>query len=166
LEVFVSVTRICFVCLGNIVRSPLGENVFKHLAQQAGVADHYEVDSAGTGSWHVGESPDKRMRRVAAQRGINYDGRARQLKQSDLDKFDLFIAMDTENRSNLLRLARSEEDSARIRLMREFDPQAGPNQSVPDPYYGGIDGFEKVFTIVERSCQGLLDSLESGRVKK
>lgn len=160
-----SVTRICFVCLGNIVRSPLGENIFKHLAQQAGVADRYEVDSAGTGSWHVGESPDRRMRRVADQNGLKYDGRARQFKQGDFDKFDLIIAMDTENRTNLLRLAHTEQDSARIRLMREFDPQAGPNPSVPDPYYGGIDGFEKVFTIVERSCQGLLDSLESSRTK-
>ncbi len=126
LEVFVSYTRICFVCLGNIVRSPLGENMFKHLAQQAGVADRYEVDSAGTGSWHVGESPDRRMRRVAAQHDLEYDGRARQFQKSDFEKFDLIIAMDTENRANLQRLASSAQDSAKIQLMREFDPQAGP----------------------------------------
>ena len=161
-----SVTRICFVCLGNIVRSPLGENMFKHLAQQAGVADHYEVDSAGTGSWHVGELPDRRMRRVAAQHSLNYDGHSRQFQRDDFDKFDFFIAMDVENRANLLRLARSKQESAKIWLMREFDPQPGPNPSVPDPYYGGIDGFEKVYAIIERSCQGLLDALESGRVKK
>ena len=166
MEVFVSITRICFVCLGNIVRSPLGENIFKHLAQQTGVADHYQVDSAGTGSWHVGEAPDQRMRRVAAKHGLIYNGRARQFRQSDFDKFDLIIAMDTENRTNLLRLAHSEQDADKIQLMRNFDPQAGPNQSVPDPYYGGIDGFEEVFAIVERSCQGLLDSLENNRAKQ
>ena len=129
-----STTNICFVCLGNIVRSPLGENMFKHLARQSGVSDHYQVDSAGTGSWHVGEAPDQRMRRVAAQHGLTYDGRSRQFKQGDFDKFDLIIAMDTENRANLRRLARSTRDSAKIQLMREFDPQAGPNSSVPDPY--------------------------------
>lgn len=156
------ITRICFVCLGNIVRSPLGENMFRHLAQQAGVGERYEVDSAGTGSWHVGESPDRRMRQVAAKRGFKYDGRARQFRQSDFNKFDLIIAMDADNRANLRRLASSANDEAKIHLMREFDPQGGPNAPVPDPYYGGIDGFEKVYDIVERSCQGLLDSLERG----
>jgi protein-tyrosine phosphatase len=140
--------------------------MFKHLAQQSGVADHYQVDSAGTGSWHVGESPDQRMRRVAAKHGLKYDGRARQFRPNDFDKFDLIIAMDTENRANLLRLAHSKQDAAKIQLMRKFDPQAGSNQSVPDPYYGGIDGFEEVFAIVERSCQGLLDSLEENRARQ
>ena len=160
-----SVTRICFVCLGNIVRSPLGENLFKHLAQQAGVADQYEVDSAGTGSWHVGESPDRRMRQVAAQYGLKYDGRARQFRQNDFDDFDLIIAMDTENRAHLRHLCRSAQDTAKIHLMREFDPQPDPNLSVPDPYYGGIDGFEKVYRIVERSCQGLLEAMEKGKLQ-
>lgn len=158
------VTRICFVCLGNIVRSPLGENMFRHLAQQAGVGERYEVDSAGTGSWHVGEPPDRRMRQVAARRGFNYDGQARQFRQSDFDRFDLIIAMDTDNRANLRRLARNITDEAKIRLMREFDPQGGPNAPVPDPYYGGIDGFENVYDIVERSCQGLLDALEEKKL--
>lgn len=158
------IARICFVCLGNIVRSPLGENIFKHLAKRAGVAERYEVDSAGTGAWHVGESPDRRMRQVAARRGFKYDGRARQFKQSDFGKFDLIIAMDTENRANLRRLARSVNDEAKIRLMREFDPQGNPFDSVPDPYYGGIDGFEHVYDIVERSCQGLLEALEEDRL--
>jgi protein-tyrosine phosphatase len=166
LEVLVSITKVCFVCLGNIVRSPLGENMFKHLAQQSGVADHYQIDSAGTSSWHVGEPPDQRMRRVAAKHGLKYDGRARQFRQSDFDKFDLIIAMDIENRANLRRLAHSKQDSAKIQLMRDFDPQASPNQSVPDPYYGGIDGFEEVFAIVERSCQGLLRSLENDRANQ
>jgi len=155
------ITRICFVCLGNIVRSPLAENMFRHLAEQMEVGAKYEVDSAGTGSWHVGESPDWRMRQVAAQRGFNYDGRARQFRQSDFQEFDLIIAMDTENRANLRRLAQNTQEEAKIHLMREFDPNAAPNAPVPDPYYGGIDGFENVYDIVERSCQGLLDALEN-----
>jgi protein-tyrosine phosphatase len=163
-KVLSGVTRICFVCLGNIVRSPLGENMFRYLAQQAGVGERYEVDSAGTGAWHVGESPDRRMQQVAARRGFRYDGRARQFQQSDFDEFDLIIAMDTENRANLRRLARTSEDEAKIHLMRAFDPYGGPRAAVPDPYYGGIDGFEEVYDIVERSCQGLLAALENGEL--
>jgi protein-tyrosine phosphatase len=138
--------------------------MFRHLAEKTGVADHYEVDSAGTGAWHVGESPDRRMRQVAARRGFKYDGRARQFKQSDFDKFDLIIAMDTQNRANLRSLARSREDESKIHLMREFDSLGRPNDSVPDPYYGGIDGFENVYDIVERACQGLLEALEEGQL--
>ena len=156
--------RICFVCLGNIVRSPFAENMFKYLAEQAGVEHHYEVNSAGTGSWHVGETPDRRMRQVAARHGFRYDGRARQFLQKDLDDFDLIIAMDTQNRSSLQRLARTPEQEAKIHLMREFDPESSPDAAVPDPYYGGIDGFEEVYQIVKRSCQGLLDTLESGEL--
>jgi len=151
--------RILFVCLGNIVRSPLAENMFRHLAEQAGLADRYEVDSAGTGGWHVGERPDRRMRQVAARHGFRYDGRARQFQQSDFDHFDLIIAMDAQNRADLRRLARSPEDEAKIHTLREFDPHGGPTAPVPDPYYGGIDGFEEVYTIVERSCRALLDAL-------
>ncbi|HIE58298.1 MAG TPA: low molecular weight phosphotyrosine protein phosphatase [Anaerolineales bacterium] len=151
--------RILFVCLGNIVRSPLAENMFRHLAEQAGLADRYEVDSAGTGGWHVGERPDRRMRQVAARHGFRYDGRARQFQRSDFDHFDLIIAMDAQNRADLRRLARSPEDEAKIHTLREFDPHGGPTAPVPDPYYGGIDGFEEVYTIVERSCRALLDAL-------
>jgi protein-tyrosine phosphatase len=152
-------TRILFVCLGNIVRSPLAENMFRHLADQAGLAGRYEVDSAGTGAWHVGESPDSRMRRVAAQGGLVYDGRARQFSARDFKRFDLIIAMDQDNRANLIYQARTQADKDKIRLMREFDPQGGPQAEVPDPYYGGLRGFETVFDIVERSCRGLLESL-------
>jgi len=157
-------TKICFVCLGNIVRSPLAENMFRHLTLEAKLAHKYDVDSAGTSGWHVGEQPDRRMRRVAAGHGFKYDGRARQFKQRDFEEFDLVIAMDSDNRANLSRLARSEEERAKIHLMREFDPQGSPTEPVPDPYYGGIDGFEEVFQIVKRSCQGMLDALESGQL--
>ena len=144
------------------MRSPLAENIFKHLAESAGLDSKYEVDSAGTGSWHVGERPDSRMRRVAEQHGIKNDGRARQFKREDLDRFDLIVAMDTSNRAALMRLTHSPEQQEKIHLPREFDPFGGENAAVPDPYYGGIEGFEEVYKIVDRSCQGLLTSLEDG----
>jgi protein-tyrosine phosphatase len=150
-------TRILFVCLGNIVRSPLGENMLLHLATQRGAAAQFETDSAGTAAYHIGESPDRRMREVASQRGLVYDGRARQFSARDFSRFDLIIAMDTSNRQNILRLAKSETDRAKVHLMREYDPEGG--ESVPDPYYGGIEGFQNVYDIVERSCGGLLDDL-------
>jgi protein-tyrosine phosphatase len=148
--------------LGNIIRSPLAEGMFRHFAQQAGVDHKYELDSAGTGSWHVGERPDSRMRRVAASHGLRYDGRSRQIRRQDLTNFDLIIAMDLENKSALQRLAHSPEGTGRIHLLREFDPYGGENAAVPDPYYGGIDGFEETYRIVERSCKALLEKLESG----
>jgi protein-tyrosine phosphatase len=138
--------------------------MFNHLSRQAGIASRYQVASAGTGNWHVGESPDPRMRRVAAKHGLKYDGRARQFRQSDFDKYDLIIAMDMENSENLHRIGRNLKDASKIYLMREFDPQVGSDLSVPDPYYGGIDGFENVYAIVERSCKGLLDALEKGKL--
>jgi protein-tyrosine phosphatase len=156
------VTRLCFVCLGNIVRSPLAEKLFIHLAEEAGLAHKYEVDSAGTSSWHSGERPDSRMRRVAANHGFKYDGRSRQFQFEDFERFDLIIAMDAANRDTLVRLAGTPEYQDKVRMMREFDPLGDSGASVPDPYYGGIDGFEKTYTIVARSCQGLLDRLEAG----
>jgi protein-tyrosine phosphatase len=155
--------RICFVCLGNIVRSPLAENYFRQLVDEAGVGEKYLVESAGTGNWHVGDPPDPRMRKVAATRGLLYSGRARHFKPGDFDRYDLIIAMDASNRSNLVRQSRSAGDGEKIRLLREFDPFADPGASVPDPYYGGIEGFEKVFEIIERSCHNLLEALESGQ---
>lgn len=153
--------RICFVCLGNIVRSPLAEHMFLTLAKEAGVAQKYEVDSAGTSAYHVGESPDPRMRRVARGHGLIYDGSSRQFRRNDFKNFDLIIAMDTQNRRDLRRLAFSVEDGEKVHLMREFDPQGVPNAGVPDPYYGrGSEGFEEVYQIVERSCRGLLEYLE------
>lgn len=151
--------KLCFVCLGNIVRSPLAEAIFYQQAVQAGVVDQFEADSAGTGDWHIGEAPDGRMRRVAARHGLIYDHRARQIKPQDLDRFDWILAMDRDNRDDLLGLARTPEQRNKIRLLREFDPQGGVQASVPDPYYGGLDGFEEVYLMLERSVEGLLASL-------
>lgn len=160
----VPVKRICFVCLGNIVRSPLAENLFKHLAARDGVGEKYLVDSAGTGPWHVGESPDTRMRRVAARHGLSYNGRARQFQPADFELFDLILAMDCENYNELIHLARREPQREKVHLLREFDPLGGVNSSVPDPYYGNVDSFEEVFSMIERSCRGLLGALERGNL--
>ena len=157
-------TRILFVCLGNIVRSPLAENMFAHVAEQAGLGDRYDVDSAGTGGWHVGDAPDARMRQVAAQRGFEYSGRARQFSASDYDRFDLVIGMDASNKQDLLRQARLQTDRDKVHLLREWDPEGGRDDPVPDPYYGGREGFELAYDLVERSCVGLLAWLESDPV--
>lgn len=154
--------RILFVCLGNIVRSPLAENLFRHLAQEAGAEDRYDVDSAGTAAYHVGDSPDPRMRKVAAEHGLVYDGSGRQVQTEDFYNFDLIVAMDESNRDNLLALAPKADLKSKVRMMREFDPEAEGDMQVPDPYYGGIDGFEHVYQLVQRSSAELLRQLESG----
>ena len=158
------VASICFVCLGNIVRSPLAENLFIYQAEKIGVAEEYQVDSAGLSAWHLGESPDSRMRRVAARHGIRYDGSARQFLRDDFDRFDLIIAMDSENYRELSMMARTPEQQEKIHLLREFDPLGGVDRSVPDPYYEGQLAFEEVFFIVERSVRGLLLNLEGDKV--
>jgi protein-tyrosine phosphatase len=157
--------RILFVCLGNIIRSPLAEHIFIHLARQHGVGERYSTESAGMGSYHVGESPDPRMRRVASEFGLNYDGRARQFSPVDYDRFDLIIPMDLDNQADLFKLTRNQKDEKKIITLRTFDPQGGPSDGVPDPYYGGVDGFYDTYKVVERSCQGLLDALEAGEVE-
>ena len=156
--------HILFVCLGNIVRSPLAENLFRDLAEKRGVGKKYRVDSGGTGAWHIGERPDPRMRKVAASHGLNYSGRARKVEKHDFDRFDLIIAMDHENKDDLRRRAPTPDAERKIRLLREFDPQGSPNMPVPDPYYGGIEGFENVYQIILRSCENLLDTLERGMI--
>lgn len=155
--------RICFVCQGNIIRSPLAEHIFLQLADERGVVDKYLVDSAGTIAYHTGERPDKRMRQVAAERGLVYSGRAKQFKRDDFARFDLIIAMDKANRQSLQSWTVTTEQDNKIHLMREFDSQGGPNLDVPDPYYGGPDGFISTYEIVKRSCEGLMEELEGGQ---
>ncbi len=158
--------RILFVCLGNIIRSPLAAALFRKMAQERGVAHKYEVDSAGLGPWHVGEPADPRMRRVAARHGVVYDEhRARLFRKDDLETFDLILVMDRDNWARIMSIASlNPEHRAKIRLLREFDPEGGPNAEVPDPYYNGVEDFERVYRIVERSVAGLLDALEAQRV--
>lgn len=158
-------TKVLFVCLGNIIRSPLAARLFEHAVGEAGLADKYEVDSAGTADYHVGQEPDVRMVRTAARRGFHYTNRGRQFKAGDLDTFDVIVAMDLENQADIERLSRTRAQRAKIHLLREFDPQAHGAIAVPDPWYGGPSGFEDVYDIIERSVQGLLDSLENGKLK-
>jgi protein-tyrosine phosphatase len=151
------VTRILFVCLGNICRSPAAEGVFAHLATGAGCADQFEIDSAGTGAWHVGEPADARMRAAAQRRGITLTSVARKVNATDFSRFDHILAMDSENLAALRRLAPAEHRH-KIRLYRDLDSEA-PGEDVPDPYYGGDTGFEEVLDIVTRAGTALLAEL-------
>jgi protein-tyrosine phosphatase len=155
-------TSVLFVCLGNICRSPLAEGVFRGLAEGRGLGARYAVDSAGTGAWHVGDAPDARSIAVARKNGVRLTGAARQVDAADLEDFDYVIAMDRENLRDLRALERELGGTARIHLLREFDPDPG-DQQVPDPYYGGDDGFDRVYAMVLRACEGLLDVLEERR---
>ena len=155
--------RVLFVCLGNICRSPLAEGVFLHLAKEAGVADRFEVDSAGTGDWHVGERPDKRATAVAEKHGVLLPSRARQVSPADFDRFDHIVAMDRENMWDLERMAKFKTGArAKIHLLRVDDPdraEGDDRHDVPDPYYGGPSGFDAVYEMVHRSCKALLERL-------
>lgn len=147
--------RILFVCLGNICRSPTAEGVMARLVAEAGLAGRIEIDSAGTGAWHIGELPDPRTREAARRRGIELSHRARQLRREDLERFDLLVAMDAENLRHMQRLA-GPRPRVELRLLRSFDPTAPVGAIVPDPYAGGAAGFEEVLDICERACAGLL----------
>jgi protein-tyrosine phosphatase len=155
-------TSVLFVCLGNICRSPLAEGVFRHLVRERGLEDHYEIDSAGTGSWHVGAPPDTRSADVARKNGVALDGEARQVRPSDLASYDWVIAMDQENLRDLEGLRARHNGSAHVQLLRDFDPDPGDRQ-VPDPYYGGPGGFDHVYALVRRSAEAFLDHLERER---
>jgi protein-tyrosine phosphatase len=155
------VTRILFVCMGNICRSPTAEGVMRHLAQEAGLEDEIVIDSAGTGGWHAGDPPDRRATDAARRRGMTLDGAARQITVDDFEDFDLLLAMDRENLVGIRAIAPDEEAAAKARLLREFDPASAgaPDLDVPDPYYGGPQGFETVLDQVEAACRGLLDEI-------
>ena len=143
-------TRLLFVCMGNICRSPSAEAVMRHLVAGAGLQDAIEVDSAGTGGWHAGARPDRRATAAARSRGIVLDGAARQVTARDFHDFDLLLAMDEDNLRDLLALAPSGTEH-KVRKLAAVD--------VPDPYYGGELGFETVLDIVTDACAGLLDEL-------
>ncbi len=157
--------KVCFVCLGNICRSPTAEGVFQHLVNREGLSAFFEIDSAGTGAWHVGEPANSKSRNVAEQNGITLKSKARIFEYSDLEYYDLIIAMDSDNLHNLHRLDRQKKYNNKILLLREFDPVSG-DKEVPDPYYGGIYGFELVFDIVMRSCEVLIEQIRPYIVNK
>jgi protein-tyrosine phosphatase len=151
--------KICFVCLGNICRSPTAEGIFQHLINERGLENYFEVDSAGTSAYHLGESANSKSQRTAQKHGITLHSKARQFDASDLDYYDLILAMDNENLKNVRQMANGNHDN-KVGRMRDFDPNPGDGE-VPDPYYGGPEGFENVFQIVKRSCENLLDELEN-----
>ncbi len=147
--------RLLFICLGNICRSPLAEGIFLHKANARGVAEQFTIDSAGTGGWHVGDPPDPRAREVAERHGVRLVSRGRQIEPGDTDRFDLLLCMDRDNYRKVERLGARPDQ---IHLMLEFLPEDSPHE-VPDPYYGGDDGFDHVFDLLDRSCENLLDQL-------
>lgn len=150
-------TRVLFVCLGNICRSPLAEGVFASMAEARGLGDRFRVDSAGTAGYHVGEQADRRSIAVASDHGVRLTGRARQVSRRDVEEPGVVVAMDRSNRRSLERM-RGQRGKAEIVLMRDYDSEAD-SPDVPDPYYGGPDGFGEVYSILERSCASLLDEL-------
>jgi len=152
---------LCFVCLGNICRSPTAEGVFAKLVTEAGLRDQITIDSAGTGAWHKGELADKRARQEASRRGMTLDSVARQFQAEDFDRFDLLIAMDRSNVGDLEALARTAEQRAKIRLFRSFDPLSPNDSEIPDPYYGDADGFARVFDLCTAAGGGLLAYVRS-----
>lgn len=146
--------RVLMVCLGNICRSPLAEGILKHKVYQRGL--QWQVDSAGTGAWHVGEQPDPRSIDVAQRFGIDItDQRARQFDPQDFERFDLILAMDRQILRQLQQMATHPEHRRKIRLLLDV-VHPGQGQEVPDPYYGGSEGFEKVFRLIDTACDRLL----------
>ncbi|HEV7919059.1 MAG TPA: low molecular weight protein-tyrosine-phosphatase [Solirubrobacterales bacterium] len=152
--------KLLFVCLGNICRSPTAEAVMRHLVEEAGITDEVEIESAGTGSWHIGHEPDERSAAAAAARGIEMTGKARQVSEADFYHYDLVLAMDGMNFEDLVALAPDAEAESKVHLLREFDPESTDGDlDVPDPYYGGARGFDDVLDMVDAACRGLLDQV-------
>ncbi|MFD9368641.1 low molecular weight protein-tyrosine-phosphatase [Streptomyces sp. NPDC060020] len=155
-----STYRVCFVCTGNICRSPMAESVFRAHVTRAGLDGLVEVDSAGTGGWHEGDGADPRTVSVLEAAGYEQDHRARQFHASWFERLDLVIALDAGHLRDLRALAPTPQHAARIRLLRSYDPAATAAEAdVPDPYYGSLDGFEECLELVEAASPGLLDAV-------
>jgi protein-tyrosine phosphatase len=137
------------------------------LVDRDGLEDEIEMDSAGTGAWHVGSAPDARASAAAAARGVVLEGQARKVTEEDFEEFDLILAMDGSNLHDLKLLAGDEEQRAKVRLLREFDPASagGSDLDVPDPYYGGESGFADVFELVQAACEGLIEQIRAGEIR-
>jgi protein-tyrosine phosphatase len=152
--------RLCFVCLGNICRSPTAEGIMHDLVDGADLTHAIALDSAGTGAYHVGEQADPRSRSTAANRGVTLRSISRQFVSSDFEEFDYVLAMDKENLLNLESISESAGSTDSLFLFRSFDPESPRGADVPDPYYGGPNGFDDVFDICEAACRGLLEHIQ------
>lgn len=148
--------RLCFVCLGNICRSPTAAGVMRHLIRAAKLDSVIEVESAGTSGYHQGDAPDARARAAGSRRSIEINGAARQFERADFARFDYVLAMDRENFEHLARIAPADA-AGKLFLLRRFDPAAPQGAAVPDPYYGGDAEFDEVLELCVAACQGLLE---------
>jgi protein-tyrosine phosphatase len=155
--------RLCFVCLGNICRSPIGEGVMRHLIEDAGLSAIMEVDSAGTAGYHSGEPPDARARAAGRRFAVEVGGRARQFKAADFERFDYVLAMDRTNFEDLADLATDPASRRKLHLLRSFDGASPEGASVPDPYYGDDEDFDDVVRICLAACAPLLERLRAER---
>ena len=155
--------RVLFVCLGNICRSPAAEGVMRAVVERNDASDKWTIDSAGTGGWHVGDLPDKRMRVHAIRRGYDLTHICRQVKSTDFDNFDIIIGMDDNNISDLKRLAPTVEDECKIVPMADFVDKAMRCHAIPDPYYEGAEGFELVLDLLESACENLFRQVNSDK---
>ncbi|WP_423833544.1 low molecular weight protein-tyrosine-phosphatase [Streptomyces manipurensis] len=152
--------RVCFVCTGNICRSPMAESVFRAHVSDAGLDALVEVDSAGTGGWHEGDGADPRAVSVLEAAGYEQDHRARRFRSSWFERLDLVIALDSGHLRDLRALAPTLQDAAKVRLLRSYDPSATAAEAdVPDPYYGSLEGFEECLELVEAASPGLLQAV-------
>lgn len=148
--------KILFVCMGNICRSPVAEGVFRRMLEDAGLADKVYVDSAGTHAHQEGCAPDKRSQATAGQRGVNLNKlRARRIAAEDFDIFDYLLVMDRDNLEHLLALCSAPEHQSKVQLLMDYAPHL-PEREVPDPYYSGLNGFERVMDLIEEATEGLL----------
>ena len=152
--------RVCFVCTGNICRSPMAESVFRTRVTEAGLDDLVEVGSAGTGGWHEGEGADPRTVAVLEKNGYDSDHTARRFEPSWFSRHDLVIALDSGHLQALRRLAPCPEEAAKVQLLRSYDLTAGDDLDVPDPYYGGVADFEECLAMVEAASTGLLAAVK------
>lgn len=151
--------RILFVCLGNICRSPLAEGIFRKHVEAAGLGDRFDIDSAGTGDWHIGEAPDKRAQATAHSKGLDISGlRGRQFSVEDFSRFDRIVVMDSANHRDVSKLAANDEQAGRVEFLLDY-AEDSDGIDVPDPYFGGDDGFEHVYALIDGACQNLLTSL-------
>ena len=153
--------EVCFVCLGNICRSPLAQGVFEKCVRDEGLQDQILIASAGTGDWHIGSPPDTRMQETANKYGVQLNSRGQQFQSVDFYKFDLILAMDDHNLSILEQMCPDPEKAGNLKLFRSFDPESNGDLNVPDPYYGGGKGFEIVYEIVNRTCPKILEYLKA-----